>query len=449
MNKGKSYFGTDGIRGRVGEPPITVDFLLKLGWAVGKAFANQERVNVLIGKDTRISGYLIESALQAGFSAAGANVYLAGPMPTPAIAYLTQTIRAQVGVVISASHNSYEDNGVKFFNDQGFKINKQYEDAINQFLQLPIETVSSKDLGKSWRVQDAEGRYIEFCKSSIPHQTNLKNMKIVIDCANGATYETAPLVFYELGAEVIPIHVSPDGFNINSACGSTHPTVIQKATLEHGADLGIALDGDGDRVIMVDSKGEILDGDEILYIIAKNMLSDNRLTGGIVGTIMSNLGLELALNDLGLAFIRVPVGDQNIVEALLQRKWVLGGEASGHIICLNVNTTGDGIIAALQVLLAMKSTGLSLHDLKKNIIKFPQKVINISLNNTNIDLPNSRIESAIKQYELELGKNGRIVLRKSGTEPLIRLMVEGQDHAKIETISNELEKVIKEVVTHS
>ena len=444
-----NYFGTDGIRGQVGTLPITADFLLKLGWAVGKVFAAAGRVNVLIGKDTRVSGYLIESALQAGLSAAGCNIHLSGPMPTPAIAYLTRALRMQLGIVISASHNPYEDNGIKFFTEDGLKISKETEEQICHYLKMPIETVSSQHLGKAWRVRDAEGRYIEYCKSAIPHQTHFKNLKIILDCANGATYHIAPYVFSELGAEVTAINISPNGFNINMDGGSTHPSVLQQAVLSNNADVGIAFDGDGDRVIMVDHRGEILDGDDILYIIAKGMLKTNRFSGGVVGTVMSNLGVEQALNHLGLAFLRVSVGDQNIIHALLEKNWSLGGEPSGHIICRNVTTTGDGIIAALQVLEAVNATGQSLHALKQDIKKLPQLLTNIRLANSTLNLHDPVIEAAIKQAETELGKNGRILLRKSGTEPVVRLMIEGENEAQIEKISTVLKDTIESSITSS
>lgn len=444
MTMGPNYFGTDGIRGRVGEMPITADFLLKLGWAVGAALGSDSPKKVLIGKDTRISGYLIESALQAGLSAMGANVYLTGPMPTPAIAYLTRAFHAQIGLVISASHNPYFDNGVKFFSSDGFKISKKFEESVNYWLEQPIKTLSSEKLGKSFRIRDAIGRYIEFCKSSVPHQTYFSNLKIVIDCANGTTFHIAPDVFSELGAKVISIHNTPDGFNINEKCGSTHPEEIRKHVLEQKADVGIAFDGDGDRVIMVDHLGEIIDGDEILYIIAKGLLSIQRFSGGVVGTVMSNLGLERAINDLGLMFMRVPVGDQNIVEKLIEKNWQIGGEPSGHIINLNVNTTGDGVIAALQVLQTMIESGKSLHDLKQGMTKFPQKIVNVALDGKTIDLENEKITSCIKQSENALGKYGRILIRESKTEPVIRIMVEGDNTEKVDHITNDLKTVIEE-----
>lgn len=448
MPQQEQFFGTDGIRGRVGEPPITVEFILKLGWAIGSVIVKHGHNIVVIGKDTRISGYLIESAMQAGLAAAGCNVYLLGPMPTPAIAYLTRTFRARAGIVISASHNPYPDNGIKLFSSEGFKITKTFEEEINKTLREDLHTASCKELGKAFRINDAEGRYIEFCKSSIPHQTSFKGLKVAIDCANGSTYHIAPHVFAELGADVISINDSPNGTNINEKCGCTYPEAIKEAVLNHKADLGISFDGDGDRVLMIDHTGEVIDGDDILYIIAKGFVQRKLFFGGVVGTIMSNLGLQLALDDLGLAFVRVGVGDQQIVEKLIEKKWILGGEPSGHIICLNVNTTGDGIIAALQVLQAVKASGQSLRELKQGLIKFPQILTNVPTNKLEIDLDDPYITNAVKEAEELLGKRSRIVLRKSGTEPLIRIMVEGEDPELVHKVSVRLKNLITELVTH-
>lgn len=444
MKNPKKYFGTDGIRGCVGNPPITVDFLLKIGWAVGRVLANKKNPKVVIGKDTRISGYMIESALQSGLSAAGTNILQLGPMPTSAIAYLTRTLRADLGIVISASHNPYQDNGVKFFNAEGYKIPDSLAKAIETELEMPITTVHSRALGKAFRVKDAVGRYIEYCKSTVPHKTNFMNLKIVIDCANGATYHVAPNIFKELGAEVIPIHVTPNGKNINVHCGSTHPEVLQRAVLGKKADLGIAFDGDGDRIIMVDEKGEIVDGDELLYIITKGLITCNRFTGGVAMTYMSNLGLELALNELQVPSCRVPVGDQNITNALLERNWLLGGEPSGHIVFLPVSTTGDGIIAGLQVLQTIISSGKTLNELKHCIIKFPNKTVNIPYQTGHkIDLNQADIQDQINRVKSTLGKRGRVLLRYSGTEPLIRVMVEGEHPEVVNHLIEELCEVIK------
>lgn len=446
MKTGRKIFGTDGIRGKVGTFPITVDFILKLGWAVGTELRKSGGTTALIGKDTRTSGYMIESALEAGLAAAGADILLLGPMPTSGIAYLTRTLRAHVGIVISASHNPHIDNGIKFFSSEGVKTNSSFEHAIEDLLDKQIKTADSGHLGKAQRLDDVHGRYIEFCKSSVPHNISLKNLKIVIDCANGATYHIAPHVFSELGANVISINSSPNGFNINVDCGSNHPEVVRQHVLKEKADLGIAFDGDGDRVVMVDSQGEILNGDELLYIIAKGLIASKRLSGGVVGTFMSNMGLELALNELGIHFLRVPVGDQNIIEELTKKNWHLGGESSGHIIYLPVTTTADGIITALQVLQSMQSCQMNLHELKRCIKKFPQRVTNVPDNGTHISLEHQEIVKIIKDAEIKLGKHSRILLRHSGTEPLIRVMVEGEDAALVDTVSKELVKVIKKLI---
>lgn len=444
--KMKTYFGTDGIRGCVGQQPITAEFMLKLGWAAGKVFSSKKTTKVVIGKDTRISGYMIESALQAGLSAAGVNVFLLGPMPTSAVAYLTRALRADAGIVISASHNAFDDNGIKFFSAEGFKFPTDIEQLITQQMELPLHTASSTQLGKAFRINDAAGRYIEFCKSTVPHRTSLTGLKIVVDCANGATYHIAPHVFSELGASVISTHVHPTGTNINEHCGSNHPDVLRHQVLAHKADLGIAFDGDGDRVIMVDHAGEILDGDELLYIIAKELVNSRHFAGGVVGTLMSNTGLEIAFQALGIPFLRVAVGDQHVIHALLENKWLLGGEPSGHIVYLHVNTTADGVIAALQVLSAMRSSGKSLHDLKQGIHKFSQRKINIPHQGVAVNLQRREIKDAIKQAEFKLGKQGRILVRCSGTEPVVRIMVESEDANIADEIIEEMSGVIKKII---
>ncbi|PHS70648.1 MAG: phosphoglucosamine mutase [Methylophaga sp.] len=441
--KTRRYFGTDGIRGRVGDGAITPEFVLKLGWAVGRVLAKEQHSKVLIGKDTRISGYMFESALQAGLSAAGVDIYLLGPMPTPAIAYLTRTFHAQAGIVISASHNPYYDNGIKFFSGKGTKLSDTIELEIEAMMEQPLETVSSALLGKAHRVDDAAGRYIEFCKSTISSGVDLYNLKLVIDCANGATYHIAPEVFKELGADIIVMGAEPDGLNINQNCGSTEPELLQAAVLEHQADLGLALDGDGDRLIMVDHKGHIVDGDELLFIIAR---AKQRLGGGqtvIVGTQMSNLGLEHALQRHDMTLHRAQVGDRYVMEKLRETGGIVGGESSGHIICLDKTSTGDGIVAALQVLAEMQETGSSLHELCSPITKYPQRLINIKVNKV-IDLANNKeVTAAVEAVEAKLGNEGRVLLRASGTEPVIRVMVEGQDEVLTDQLASELASKIE------
>lgn len=441
-NKSETFFGTDGIRGQVGNYPITVDFILQLGWAVGSLLAERGGTKVVIGKDTRISGYMIESALEAGLAAAGIESYLLGPMPTPAIAHLTQALRTDLGIVISASHNPYNDNGVKFFMPNGFKISKAFENDIVERHKQPIKTASTTHVGRARRLPDVAGRYIEFCKSSLPHRTHFRKIKLVIDCANGATYRTAPEVFKELGAEVIAINVAPTGLNINDHCGSTHPDVLRDHVLAEKADVGIALDGDGDRLVMIDHRGEILNGDELLYIIAKGLIGSPYFSGGVVGTVMSNRGLELALNQLNLPFERVPVGDQHIVQALEKNQWVLGGEPSGHITYLHVNTTADGIIAALQVLQAMNDNNRSLHELKQGIHLFPQRLVSIPVKDRNLDLNNGIIHQAVEDAKIRLGKYSSILIRYSGTEPVLRIMVEGEDRITVDEIIDELTDLV-------
>lgn len=438
MSTGKRYFGTDGIRGCVGEPPVTAEFILKLGWAAGRVFATGGQSKVLIGKDTRISGYMFESALEAGLSTAGVDIRLLGPMPTPAIAYLTQTLHAQAGIVISASHNPYTDNGVKFFGSNGMKLPDSVELEIEAALEEPIETVSSRQLGRAERVEDAPGRYIEFCKSTIPFGMNLTGLKIVVDCAHGATYHVAPNVFKELGAEVVVIGASPDGYNINSACGSTVPDAVRGAVQVHEADVGIALDGDGDRVIMVDHRGEILDGDSLLFIIAESRLDDDSLNGAVVGTLMSNFGLEEALRELGLDLKRAQVGDRYVLEMMKDGAWTLGGETSGHIICLDRQTTGDGITAALQVLAAMRTKDRPLNELKQGMHQYPQVLVNVHMRERRDVLSMLVVQDALRDVEASLNENGRVLLRPSGTEPLLRVMVEGRDQAQIESLARQL-----------
>ena len=422
------YFGTDGIRGKVGESAINPEFVTKLGWAAGKVLAGHGTNKVLIGKDTRISGYMLESALEAGLSAAGINIGLLGPMPTPAIAYLTKTFRSEAGIVISASHNPYYDNGIKFFSSDGFKLDDDIEIAIESMLDKPMTCVASNKLGKATRINDAAGRYIEFCKGTFPSDLSLKGMKIVVDCAHGATYHIAPNVLSELGAEVIEIGTKPDGLNINDKVGATSMNAIVEKVLETGADMGFALDGDGDRIMLVDHLGNVLDGDQILYIIARDALKSGRLSGGVVGTLMSNLGLEVALGKLSIPFARSAVGDRYVMELLQQKGWAIGGENSGHVLNLNVASTGDGIVAGLQVITAMLRSGMDLHDLSGGFDKFPQKLINVRYDESSDNpLAMSAVTDAVKEAESSLGKTGRVLLRKSGTEPLIRVMVESDD----------------------
>ncbi len=439
----RKYFGTDGIRGRVGVFPITPEFLLKLGWAVGKVFARKGYKKVLIGKDTRISGYMFESVLEAGLSAAGVDIHLLGPMPTPAIAYLTRTLRAQAGIVISASHNPYHDNGIKFFSTHGMKLSDELEVAIEEQLEMEMTTVNSAELGKASRVADAPGRYIEFCKSTVSSDTTLNGLKIVVDCANGACYHVAPNVFHELGAEVIEIGVEPDGLNINLNCGATHPELLRQRVLQEKADLGIALDGDGDRVLMIDHLGNILDGDELLYIIVKHRQETGALKGGVVGTVMSNFGFEQAVRSLDVDFARVPVGDRHIILELIKRKWNLGGEPSGHIICFDSSTTGDGIIAALQILSAMRFHEKSLFELKDGFHKYPQVLLNVKVKNTADLNENFSVQAVLQEVEKELAGTGRVLLRRSGTEALVRVMVEGENKQQVMRLAEKIVEVVK------
>lgn len=442
--KQTQYFGTDGIRGTVGKAPITPDFMLKLGWAAGRVFAEQGngRNKILIGKDTRISGYMFEAALEAGVTAAGVDIILSGPMPTPAIAYLTRTLRAQAGIVISASHNAYQDNGIKFFSNKGTKLPDEIELAIERQLEQNVSTVASQSLGKASRITDAAGRYIEFCKSTVGSSLKFNGLKIVVDCAHGSTYHIAPAVFEELGAKVRAIGVSPDGLNINLDSGSTSPERLARTVVEEQADLGIAFDGDGDRVIMVDHLGNIVDGDEILYIIARDRRRQNIDFGGVVGTAMSNLGLELALDALDVPFCRAKVGDRHVMAEMLKRNWRLGGESSGHIICLDITSTGDGIVSALQALAALVNGDQPLADLRSKMRKLPQSMVNVKLAHK-VDLStNKTVQSAVSDVEARLGKNGRVLLRPSGTEPVVRVMVEGEDLDTVDQLARELSELV-------
>ncbi len=440
----RRFFGTDGIRGRVGEPPMTVDFILKLGWAAGRVLADSGDGLVVIGKDTRVSGYMFESALEAGLAAAGLDVLLLGPMPTPAIAYLTQAQRATAGIVISASHNPYHDDGVKFFNGNGVKLPDATEQAIEDMLEQPLVMVSPERFGKASRMEDAKGRYIEFCKSSIAFHKSLRGMKLVVDCANGATYHIAPAVFRELGAEVIEIGTSPDGMNINRDVGALHPENMRALVLENRADLGIAFDGDGDRVLMMDARGDVKNGDQLLYVIARSKLASGQLEGGVVGTQMTNLGFEHALHSMDIPFDRAAVGDRYVMEKLVEHGWYLGGESSGHIICLDKTTTGDGIIAALQVLDWLVSERQSLTEACAEMPIYPQTMVNVPLT-APLDLANSpRIDDSVQQAEAELADNGRVLLRPSGTEPLIRVMVEGRDPDQVEKIAGNVAQAVRD-----
>ncbi|WP_223546218.1 phosphoglucosamine mutase [Pseudomonas sp. A-B-19] len=441
----KKYFGTDGIRGRVGEYPITPDFMLKLGWAAGMAFRKMGACKVLVGKDTRISGYMFESALEAGLTSAGADVMLLGPMPTPAIAYLTRTFHAEAGIVISASHNPHDDNGIKFFSGNGTKLPDEVEHMIEELLDTPMTVVESSKIGKVSRINDASGRYIEFCKSSVPTGTSFTGLKIVIDCAHGATYKVAPSVFRELGAEVVVLSAQPNGLNINDNCGSTHMGQLQAAVLAEHADLGIAFDGDGDRVLMVDHTGAIVDGDELLFIIARDLHERGKLQGGVVGTLMSNLGLELALADLAIPFVRANVGDRYVIADLLERNWLVGGENSGHIVCFNYTTTGDAIIAALQVLKALKARAQGLAEARQALRKCPQVLINVRFGGGANPLDHPSVKEASERVTKAMAGRGRVLLRKSGTEPLVRVMVEGEDETQVRGYAEELAKLVTEV----
>ena len=439
----RKYFGTDGVRGKVGTYPITPDFALKLGWAAGKVLASQGSRTVLIGKDTRISGYMLESALEAGLAAAGLTAAFTGPMPTPAVAYLTRTFRLEAGIVISASHNPYYDNGIKFFSAEGTKLPDNIEEAIEAMLDQPMDCVESAELGKACRINDAAGRYIEFCKSTFPAHLGLDGYKIVVDCANGATYHIAPNVLRELGAEVIEIGAAPNGININEKCGATDVKALQEKVLETKADVGLAYDGDGDRIMMVDHLGNKVDGDQILFIIAREALRSGQLKGGVVGTLMSNMSLEIALKMLGVPFVRANVGDRYVLEKMVEHGWTLGGENSGHIIIADKNTTGDGIIASLAVLSAMVQHRLSLNELASAVKLFPQVLINVRFAGGANPLESEAVKAVAADVEKRLEGKGRILLRKSGTEPLIRVMVECEDGTLAKQCAEEIAEAVK------
>lgn len=442
----KKYFGTDGIRGLVGKPPITPDFMLQLGWAAGKVFAQHGPSKIIIGKDTRISGYMFESALEAGLSAAGVDVRLLGPMPTPAIAYLTRAFHAVAGIVISASHNPYYDNGIKFFSSQGTKLPDELEVEIERHIDLPMKTASSDRLGKVSRIVDAGGRYIEFCKSTVPYAMSFSGLKVVLDCGNGATYHIAPAVFDELGADVVTLGVDPDGYNINTDCGSTSPERLAKEVLACQADIGIAFDGDGDRVIMVDHQGNIVDGDEILYVIAQDSIDTGHFSGGVVGTLMTNFGLEVVFQEMGVEFVRAGVGDRYVMAELAKRNWTLGGEGSGHILCLDKTTTGDGIVSALQVVASMVRKEKSLRALVKPVCKMPQRLVNVRMSAVQDPSQDPKVVEAVKGAETSLAGKGRVLLRLSGTEPLVRVMVEGENSSLVHRLADEIVSVVRSVV---
>ena len=450
MKKTRKYFGTDGVRGRVGEAPITPDFVMRLGYAAGKVLADGqdlppgEHASVLIGKDTRISGYMLESALQAGLSAAGVDIYLAGPMPTPAVAYLTRALRLQAGIVISASHNPFEDNGIKFFSADGNKLPDAVEHAIEARLDQPLEIMPSAQLGKARRLNDAAGRYIEFCKSTFPTNLDLRGLRLVVDCAHGATYHIATHVFHELGAEVVAIGVQPDGMNINRECGATHPQALAKAVKSHRAHLGVAFDGDGDRLTMADQDGRLYDGDQLLFVIAQFRKKHKLSKAGVVGTLMTNLAMEQALAALGIPFARAPVGDRYVLEKLVEKGWQLGGENSGHIICLDKHTTGDGIVSALQVLHALKAEGQSLDQLCGGVRLYPQVLVNVKTRKGFDFATDAAVGAALESTRLRLGDKGRVLLRASGTEPVIRVMVEGEGHGFITELAESLAHTIRD-----
>jgi phosphoglucosamine mutase len=443
MSKDRRYFGTDGVRGKVGQFPITPDFILKLGWAAGRVLAKQGTKKVIIGKDTRISGYMLESALEAGLAAAGLQATLTGPMPTPAVAYLTQTFRAEAGIVISASHNPYYDNGIKFFSSEGTKLPDEVELAIEQELEKELECVPSAELGKALRLTDAAGRYIEFCKSTFPTKLSLSTLKIVVDCANGATYHIAPNVFKELGATVIPIGVEPNGLNINAEVGATDVRALQKRVLAEKAHLGLAFDGDGDRIIMVDHKGNKVDGDQIAYIIARDLLRKGQLSGGVVGTLMTNLGMENGLKQLGIPFIRAAVGDRYVMEKLVEKNWKIGAENSGHVILLDKVTTGDAIVAALQVLASIVDSEMSLYELSQGMTLYPQVLENVRFSGDSNPLEAEAVKVSVAEVERELGEKGRVLLRKSGTEPLLRVMVEGESAELVQRSALKIADAVK------
>jgi phosphoglucosamine mutase len=444
----RKYFGTDGVRGKVGESPIAPEFVMKLGYAAGKVLAggkgDAERPTVLIGKDTRVSGYMLESALQAGLSAAGVDVLLVGPMPTPGVAYLTRALRLSAGIVISASHNPYEDNGIKFFSGDGAKLPDETETQIERELELPLKCMGSAKLGKARRVDDAVGRYIEFCKSTFPTRLDLKGMRIVVDCAHGAAYHAAPCVFHELGADVVAIGAHPDGFNINDEVGATRPQAMQAEVKRTRADYGIALDGDADRVVMADGEGNLYDGDQLLYIIARHRHKQGQLTGGVVGTQMTNLGFEHALAQLSVPFARAKVGDRYVIEMLNERAWQLGGENSGHIVCLDKHTTGDGIVSALQVLRALVSDTMTLVQAASPMALYPQVLINVAVKESFDFASHRAVQKAVADAERDLDGTGRVLLRASGTEPVIRVMVEGKADTKVKRWAETIAQAVRD-----
>ena len=447
----RKYFGTDGVRGKVGELPITPGFVMRLGYAAGRMLASRdwhlssgERPTVLIGKDTRVSGYLLESSLQAGLSAAGVDVFLAGPIPTPAVAYLTRALRLQAGIVISASHNPYEDNGIKFFSDSGSKLPDEVEREIEAGLDTPMMTMASADLGRAKRINDAAGRYIEFCKSTFPADMNLRGMKIVVDCAHGATYHIAGSVFHELGADVVAIGAQPDGRNINDGYGATKPANLQKAVVEHKADVGVALDGDGDRLVMVDAEGRLYDGDQLLYVIVCHRQAQGAMKGGVVGTLMTNLAFEHAMGKLGVPFARAKVGDRYVMEMLQEKNWMLGGENSGHIICLDKHSTGDGIVSALQVLQALRASKQTLAQAAQGLVMYPQVLINVRVSGKAAALlEQAEVRNAVAAAEQALDGKGRVLLRPSGTEPLLRVMVEGEDAVAVKHWAEQIAAAVR------
>ncbi len=448
----RKYFGTDGVRGKVGQEPITPDFVMRLGYAAGKVLAGirrkgLDRPAVLIGKDTRVSGYMLESALEAGLAAAGVDVLLVGPMPTPAVAYLTRALRLSAGIVISASHNPYDDNGIKFFSGDGTKLPDATETAIERELARPLKCMNSSRLGKARRIEDAAGRYIEFCKTTFPSSLHLRGMRIVVDCAHGAAYHVAPHVFHELGADVETVGVEPDGFNINDGVGATSPAALQAAVKRHKADLGIGLDGDGDRIVMVDAGGKLYDGDQLLYVIARHRKQKGELTGGVVGTQMTNLAFEHALARLKIPFARAKVGDRYVLEMLLARRWRLGGENSGHIVCLDKHTTGDGIVSALQVLRALAENGTTLAKAAGAFALYPQVLVNVPLGKRGNPMASAAVKRAVKDVESELDGSGRVLLRPSGTEPLIRVMVEGRDGARVRRCADRIAAVVRKAAS--
>ena len=448
----KKFFGTDGIRGLVGVEPITPTTIVKLGWALGTVIKKRYgRGSVLVGKNTRVSGYLLESSMEAGLSSAGMDVTMLGPLPTPAIAYLTQTARADAGVVISASHNNYADNGIKFFSSKGTKISDEIQDEIEKLMQDPIQVVSSKELGKAYRMDDAIGRYVEFCKGTIPRRMSFKGLKVALDCANGAAYQSAPTAFHELGADVQVINAQPNGFNINDQCGSTYIQGLQDFVIKEKCDVGIAFDGDADRVLMVDHFGNTINGDQLLFVIANSLHKQNRLKGGVVGTVMTNFGMEKALEERKIPFVRAKVGDRYVMQELLKRDWMLGGESSGHIICLDKTTTGDGLVSALQVLSQMQFMDKSLHELSNEMELYPQNMINVKLSkNANAKelCESESVQKAVQKAEKILEGSGRVLLRPSGTEPVIRVMVEGQDESLVKENSEAISSVVRTALKH-